>query len=1313
MNELQIQHDYVMKYLCGREEEGGLGYRETANNIVSNDLFIPAHLAEFISKSDPDVWRRLLAQYKQDETKLLNDLKEAIKERFLESQNAATFFNKNRTINFGGECVPLYFVSGTELRGDEDFKKNIFAAVEESSHTVMLNDSRLYTLRPDITFFLNGIYIGYMELKSVVMGQTAVDNGRGKVVKDYLSTIKLFVQQEKLDEKVADSKRSVHHIFERAIHLTASDINETYVLRNIASLYDYAHTKLAGDIPQAIDDIAQEFYKVFKLYPITSESLTEKQRFEQVAAALYSKRMIEKEILYYNFMEYKFERTANGKRKVSHHARLISPRPKQKFGCDKIMARIVEMLTNEKDPNYYLNQLRNELAKLDIPKSKIEEIVLKREQYCNNKYVYSLLMQYAAGFGKSNIIGWTALQLKDFRFEGVYAYDKIMLVVDRLQLRDQLDTTMMNMNIDKSMFVEAVDKKTFIEALDSPKRIIVVNIQKFLDLQEAINESGTKLRTMRVAFLIDEIHRSNSGENNREMINLFERLQDSFKTKDGDEVIKKNLLIGFTATPSEDTLSRFGEFKSASIVPLWVPFDSYTMKEAIEDGYILDPTQHIYPYAVPVKFDSINVSDCIDEDTPVKIRQSKESVYSYEPRIRKIAEFVVDRLVSLVYGKIRGEGKAMLAVSSIPNAIKYIEVIRTLYAEKCKEKQYKKYADAPICIVYSDSQSYLPCSSLNGGKNETAVIQDFKQAKNGLIIVVDKLQTGFDEPKLHTLFLDKEISDINAIQTISRVNRTCKLKVDCHIVDCSWNNVNMANIKTAFKKYCDIAISDFNPEEQAKAISKFFKELCSFDIYKNWFDQYKVNAEVASFIITMEDAFRQWIIQCIERELAIKKQNNENGWKEGDPEYKTPENEAKELRVLISQYSSAIESVKNIYDIDARYYNEMFLAFWQIYCRIFRSVTSKKSDDDVYVIEPVDIDDAGFTLTEDDAEEPKSGKPGTKSNGPTEPKIKTISDVIKLIQKLNENEEISVRCVQEWLKEIGVFFQTLNANEELCAFLKDSSFTDEEKSVKFHKALMIYCIQLGRRNDVSDVARLVQLIKDNEDQLRAAYIMQLTHPSVEPDFDFDTTDIEAPASADELVANIHQMYDPTYDEARLLKALNKKFEDMFSNVCGVRYRSLDVVTDSFVAITEMETIDDLDGLNESVLDNINKYLFAKNNQKSLRSIFKNLLLDLEPYLRKICYLEKGTIFGEHDGFIAVVKEIRPLNNLYYTDDPALAQFKAFYNTVYNWRNDNAHKAPKLPEDQLEPAIYMVLSVYLYATMVSINSLKYAGVDLNC
>ena len=1309
MDERTIQHDYVMAFICGREEDGGLGYRETANNIVSYDLFIPAHLAEFISNSEPEVWRRLLSLYKQDQTMLLNDLKEEIKERFLECQNAATFFNKYRTINFGGESVPLYYVSGSELRGDEDFKKNIFAAVEESTHNVMCNSSRIYTLRPDITFFLNGIFIGYLELKSVVMGQNASEHGRTKIIKDYLCTVQAFSQIEKTNESVSNQKRSVCAIFEKAIHLTASDINETYVIRNLASLYDYAHARLTSPVPTTIDNLLPEFLKVFKAYPVTSLALNEKERFEQITTALYAKRMIEKEILYYNFMEYKFERTKKGKMKVSHNGRLISPRPKQKFGCDKIMNRIVEMLDHEKEPNYYMDKLRRELIALDIPQSKIEEIILKREQYCNNKYVYSLLMQYAAGFGKSNIIGWTALQLKDFRYGGTYAYDKIMLVVDRLQLRDQLDTTMRNMNIDKSMFIEAVDKDTFIKALDSTRRIIVVNIQKFMDLQEAIDESGRKLKTMRVAFLIDEIHRSNSGENNREMINLFERLQDSFKKEDGEVITKKNLLIGFTATPSEDTLARFGEFKSAQIVPLWVPFDSYTMKEAIADEYILDPTKNIYPFTVPVKFDTEIPCDA-DENTPAKIKQNKEKVYSYEPRMTVISEFVVDRLVSLVYGKIRGEGKAMLAVSSIPNAIKYTEIIKNIYAEKCKHKPYEKYADAPICIVYSDSQKYQPCSMFNDGKSEAQVIQDFKSSKNGLIIVVDKLQTGFDEPKLHTLFLDKEISDINAIQTISRVNRTCKHKRECHVIDCSWHNVNVANIKAAFHKFCDMVISDFNPEEQAKFISKCYKHLCCQDIYKNWFEQYKANAEDPSFIIKMEDAFRNWIIQCKEREEAIKRQNHDNGWAEGDAEYITPENDAKELRIHIGQYSTALESVKNIYHVHEKYYDEAFLLFWQIYCRVFKDATKKKNDDDVYVIEPVDIDEAGFTLTNEEPEE--SGGGGGKPGGTNkEPKSKTINDLLKLLERLNNVEAISLTSVQEWLKEIGNLFNSFKQDNDLCVYLKSDGFSEDEKNNKFHKSLARYCrVDLKNRNDISDVERLISIIKDSEEQLRAAFLSQINNPSAEPDFDYDTSDLPVPATFEDFRMQIEQLYNPTFDIKKVKQSLYDKFNKQFECVCGCKYRDFEEIIDSFFTVLKMNSIEELDGLNESVLDNINRYFFAKNSPTALRNIFKSLVLDLEPYLRKICFLKDGKIFDEHDGFVPVVKEIKPLNNLYYTTAPELTEFKSFYNSIYHWRNDNAHKAPLLPENEIDGAIYMVLSIYLYATMVSITDLESAGHD---
>ena len=157
----------------------------------------------------------------------------------------------------------------------------------------------------------------------------------------------------------------------------------------------------------------------------------------------------------------------------------------------------------------------------------------ERDSYCNNKYVYSLLLQYAAGFGKSNIIGWTALQLKDLRYNGEWVYNKILLVVDRLQLRDQLDSMMLNMNIDKAMFVEATDQDTFVKALSDKRRIIVANIQKFWELKKAIEKAGKDFKNMRVAFLIDEVHRSNTDDVHQEMYSAFDELQDIFDENGG------------------------------------------------------------------------------------------------------------------------------------------------------------------------------------------------------------------------------------------------------------------------------------------------------------------------------------------------------------------------------------------------------------------------------------------------------------------------------------------------------------------------------------------------------------------------------------------------------------------------------------------------------------------------------------------------------------------------------------------------------------------------------------------------------------
>lgn len=223
------------------------------------------------------------------------------------------------------------------------------------------------------------------------------------------------------------------------------------------------------------------------------------------------------------------------------------------------MKKIDEFLEHENEDDYFLKKLDAELSRLGISDTRKQELIEKRSKYQNNKNVYSLLLQYAAGFGKSNIIGWSTLQLKDLKKDGKYVYDKVMIIVDRIQLRDQIGDKMFNMNVNKSMFIEADNKNAFIEALSSDTRIVIVNIQKFGSIKEILtSEVVDKLASMRIAFLIDEIHRSNSGAQHEEMISLFDELQSSFDSeKYAKAKRKKNLIVGFTATPSDHTLARF------------------------------------------------------------------------------------------------------------------------------------------------------------------------------------------------------------------------------------------------------------------------------------------------------------------------------------------------------------------------------------------------------------------------------------------------------------------------------------------------------------------------------------------------------------------------------------------------------------------------------------------------------------------------------------------------------------------------------------------------------------------------------------
>lgn len=1104
MKETGLQHDHVMDFICRRKD--GLGYREVKNILVNDDLFIKSDLQEFIEDNSPKAWNNLKRQYQNDTDRIMVDLMTEIKERIKETTNIAIFFNQNKTITFKGESIRLFYVSNTELTSNEDFHKNIFSAAEEVSFTYSHNGKKCFTVRPDVSFFVNGIYLCYMELKSNYNNQTAKDHGRGKVVTDYLEAVQEYAKLANGNDVKQSLRREMLRIFERSIHLTASDINETYVLRNVAQFFDELK-KGFTDHTITVSDFKPEVLKVFKENPLSDKEMDATHRFEEVMRNLYAKEMIEKEILYYNFMQYDYEETEdkNGnkgkKERKSNRGRLISPRPKQKFGCDKILRKVQEFLEHEQEPDFYINKLRQELTDMNATQATIDKVVGERESFCNNKYVNSLLLQYAAGFGKSNIIGWTALQLKDLRYNGAWAYDKILLVVDRLQLRDQLDTMMMNMNIDKSMFIEASDQKTFIKALTDKRRIIVVNIQKFLDVQDALTKAKKELKPMRVAFLIDEIHRSNSGESHEQMVSLFDILQDSLDANAQDMQGRKNLVIGFTATPSDKVLARFGEFyRGENNTPLWVPFDAYTMKEAIADGYILDPTKHIIPITIKMKYELPENEDYIpsifeDKDgIEDKYSMGKSLIYGNEERMHFVANTVVDRLLTVTYTKIHGTGKGMLAMSSIPLAIKILGFIRERMAERCQLPRFKRFADAPICIVYSDSQKYESCSSLNDNVPEEKVIANFKSAKNGLIIVVDKLQTGFDEPKLHTLFLDKEISDINAIQTISRVDRSCKGKANCHIIDFSINNVNIPNINAAMKKFEGLTCSQFNPIEGLGLLDKEYVAILEHPLVRQWLKQFKEakkkNGQANTvFCLELENAFRQWIRDAkasFEADRLRCSLNPEN----------VPtmtEDPAKIFRKLLGEYYGLIELLNGVVDFDEKYQDDDLRDFCQRYYAIYRSEYprgEKGTDIDV------DFDEGEFTsrlgMAADDSEDNNNNaqpeqteQEEGETQNPTDdddvkkkkrkPQQKGEIDWEQVIETMNQAESEKDEELEFWKDVTGRFFYMLKCDEDFMAMIRDSKFDRTEIDTAYNKRVNTF----ARRQKSDLVTKFMNEFKDH------------------------------------------------------------------------------------------------------------------------------------------------------------------------------------------------------------------------------------------
>lgn len=414
------------------------------------------------------------------------------------------------------------------------------------------------------------------------------------------------------------------------------------------------------------------------------------------------------------------------------------------------------------------------------------------------------LIQHSAGSGKSNSIAWLAHQLIGVRKDGNEVFDSIIIITDRRILDQQIHSTIkqfVQVGATIGHAQRSGDLRNFIE---SGKKIIISTVQKFPVI---LDEIGDQHRTRRFAIIIDEAHSSQGGRASRAVnITLAE---DRSEYDDGSEdqedrvnkIIEARRMLGnasyfaFTATPKNKTLELFGEpYPDEEGKLKHRPFHSYTMKQAIQEDFILDVLKHFTPVESYYRLVKTVESDP-EFDTKRAKKKLRRYVESHEHAIRLKAEIMVDHFHEQVIAlnKIGGQARAMVVCNGIERAIRYFYSIREYLQERKSPWQ--------AIVAFSGEHEYggakVTESSLNGFPSND-ITDKIQEDPYRFLICADKFQTGYDEPLLHTMYVDKPLSGIKAVQTLSRLNRAHPKKHDVFVLD-FMNNTE--TITQAFSDY--------------------------------------------------------------------------------------------------------------------------------------------------------------------------------------------------------------------------------------------------------------------------------------------------------------------------------------------------------------------------------------------------------------------------------------------------------------------------------------------------------------------------------
>ena len=397
------------------------------------------------------------------------------------------------------------------------------------------------------------------------------------------------------------------------------------------------------------------------------------------------------------------------------------------------------------------------------------------------------LIQHSAGSGKSNSIAWVSRQLIELAKDSENIFDSIIIVTDRLVLDRQIHDTIQEFTQVTSTVTHANTSTELRQYITEGKKIIISTVQKFPFILDAI---GTEHRARKFAIIIDEAHSSQGGSTAAAMSKSLGELDDANEDNTFEDQINRIIesrqlltnasYFAFTATPKNKTLELFGEpFPQDDGAIKHLPFHAYTMKQAIQEGFILDvlgnhTTVNTY----------FNILKAIEDDPQFDSKRAQRKLRKFvegnPEAIRTKAEIMVDHFHESVFRpkKVQGQARAMVVTDGVDRAIEYYRAISAYTTQQ-------GYPYRAI-IAFSGEREYggqQVSEAILNGFPSNQIPNRIQEDPYRILICADKFQTGYDEPLLHTMYVDKTLAGIKAVQTLSRLNRARPNKSETFVLD--------------------------------------------------------------------------------------------------------------------------------------------------------------------------------------------------------------------------------------------------------------------------------------------------------------------------------------------------------------------------------------------------------------------------------------------------------------------------------------------------------------------------------------------------